>query len=174
MKVIDSWDTTANFWEINPQLKTPVVFNKLYLEDKSKSKAHSSKLMWAVAYYADFDSKYRALSDGERQKLISEDILRQPDFDWSVLVDYVKGWDMFKSVPMKQMIEWERFMNEKTEYMRTLKYNSETADEIEKRLVSNTKLYSECEDIMSRLIQNGEGGTMIGGSMESLTEKGEI
>jgi hypothetical protein len=58
--------------------------------------------------------------------------------------------------------------------MKTLRYNSETADEIEKRLLSNTKLYSEYEDIMSRLVQEGEGGTMLGGSMESLTERGEI
>ena len=43
-----------------------------------------------------------------------------------------------------------------------------------KRLLSNNKLYSEYEDIMSRLIQDGEGGTMLGGSMESLTERGEI
>lgn len=174
MKTIESWDTLANFWEVNPQLKVPAVFNKLYSEDKSKSKAHSSKLMWAIAYYADFESKYRALSDGERQKLIAEDILKDPDFDWAQVQQYVKAWDVFKSVPMKQMVEWERLMNEKTEYMKTLKYNSETADEIEKRLLSNSKLYSEYEEIMSRLIQDGEGGTMLGGAMESLTEKGEI
>jgi hypothetical protein len=174
MKVIDSWDTTANFWEINPQLRTPSVFSKMYSEDKSKGKAQSSRLMWAIAYYADFDSKYRALSDSERQKLISEDVLKQPDFDWSGLSEYIKAWDMYKSVPMKQMTEWERLMNEKTEYMKTLKYNSETADEIEKRLLSNSKLYSEYEEIMARLVQEGEGGTMIGGSMESLTERGEI
>lgn len=174
MKTVESWDTLANFWEVNPQLKVPSVFNKLYTEDKSKGKAHSSKLMWAVAYYADFDSKYRALSDGERQKLIAEDILKDSSFDWTQVQQYVKAWDMFKSVPMKQMTEWERLMNEKTEYMKTLKYSSETADEIEKRLLSNSKLYSEYEEIMSRLVQDGEGGTMLGGAMESLTEKGEI
>ena len=174
MKTVESWDTQANFWDVNPQLKVPAVFNKLYSEDKSKGKAHSSKLMWAVAYYADFDSKYRALSDGERQKLIADDILKNPEFDWTQVQQYVKAWDMFKSVPMKQMIEWERLMNEKTEYMKTLKYSSDTADEIEKRLLSNSKLYSEYEEIMSRLVQDGEGGTMLGGAMESLTEKGEI
>jgi DNA repair ATPase RecN len=174
MRTVESWDTLANFWEVNPQLKVPAVFNKLYVEDKSKNKAHSSKLMWAIAYYADFDSKYRALSDGERQKLVAEDILKDPEFNWEQVSSYIKAWDMFKTVPMKQMTEWERLMNEKTEYMKTLKYNSDTADEIEKRLLSNSKLYSEYEEIMSRLVQDGEGGTMLGGAMESLTEKGEI
>lgn len=174
MKIIDSWDILANFWDVNPQVKAPSVFNKLYTEDKSKGKAQSGKLMWAIAFYADFDSKYRALSDGERKKLIAEDILKNPDFDWSTVDYLIKAWDMFKSVPMKQMAEWERLMNEKTEYMKTLKYNADTADEIEKRLLSNSKLYAEYEEIMSRLVQEGEAGTMLGGSMESLTEKGEI
>lgn len=174
MKVMESWDINASFWELNPQLKIPSAFNRLYTSDKSKGKAHSSRLMWAIAFFADFDSKYRALSDSERKKLVAEDILKEPEFDWTTVEEYIKAWDMFKSVPMKQMCEWERLMNEKTEYMRTLKYNAETADEIEKRLLSNTKLYSEYEEIMSRLVQEGEGGTMLGGGMESLTEKGEI
>lgn len=174
MKVIASWDILANFWELSGQFKVIAPFSNLYLEDKSKGKAHSSKLMWAVAFYADFDSKYRSLSEGERKKLIAEDILKEPEYDWSQLEMYIKGWDMFKSVPMKQMVEWERLMNEKTEYMKTLKYSADTADEIEKRLLSNSKLYAEYEEIMSRLVQDGEAGTMLGGAMESLTEKGEI
>jgi hypothetical protein len=174
MKIIESWDISANFWEVNPQLRVPEPFSGFYSQDKSKGKSHSSKLMWALAFFADFDSKYRALSENERKRLVSEDILKEPGFDWNTISDYVKAWDMFKSVPMKQMCEWERLMNEKTEYMRTLKYNAETADEIEKRLLSNTKLYSEYEEIMARLIQEGEGGTMMGGGMESLTERGEI
>jgi hypothetical protein len=172
MKVIASWDILANFWEVNEQFKAISPFNKLYTEVKSK--AHSGKLMWAIAFYADFDSKYRALSDGERKKLIAEDILKEPEYDWTQLEVYIKAWDIFKSVPMKQMVEWERLMNEKTEYMKTLKYSAETADEIEKRLLSNSKLYAEYEEIMSRLVQDGEAGTMLGGAMESLTEKGEI
>jgi hypothetical protein len=174
MKIIESWDISANFWDINPQLRVPEPFKDLYTKDKSKGKAQSSKLMWALAFFADFDSKYRALSENERRRLIAEDILKEPEFDWTTVNTYIKAWDMFKSVPMKQMAEWERLMNEKTEYMRTLKYNAETADEIEKRLLSNTKLYSEYEEIMARLVQEGEGGTMMGGGMESLTEKGEI
>jgi hypothetical protein len=174
MKVIDSWDLLANFWEVNPQLKAPALYNKLYIEDKSKNKSHSSKLMWAVAFYADFESKYRPLSEPERKKLIAEDVLKEESFDWSQLDKYIKDWERYKSVPMKQMSEWERLMNEKTEYMKTLKYSAETADEIEKRLLSNSKLYAEYEEIMSRLVQDGEAGTMLGGAMESLTEKGEI
>lgn len=174
MKVIDSWDVTANFWEVNPQLKAPGIYNTLYTEDKSKGKTQSSKLMWAIALFSDFDSKYRPLSEAERKKLVAEDILKDVSFDWSTLEKYIKEWERYKSVPMKQMAEWERLMNEKTEYMKTLKYSAETADEIEKRLLSNSKLYSEYEEIMSRLVQDGEAGTMLGGGMESLTERGEI
>jgi hypothetical protein len=72
------------------------------------------------------------LSEAERKKLVSEDILKDVSFDWSTLEKYIKEWERYKSVPMKQMAEWERLMNEKTEYMKTLKYSAETADEIEK------------------------------------------
>lgn len=173
MKTIEAWDTGANFWELNPQLKTPFLFNKLYKGDKSKNKQQSSQIMWAVAFFADFDSKYRQLSDGEKIKLIQEDIIKDA-FQWSTLDPFIKEWDKFKSVPMKQMMEWERLMNEKTEYVKTLRYDGETADEIEKRLLSNIKLYSAYEEILGRLVQDGEGGTMMGGGVESLTEKGEI
>jgi hypothetical protein len=174
MKVIDSWDTEANFWEANPQLKAVSIYSKLYNEDKSKSKAQSSKLMWAVAFVADFDSKFRSLSEDERKKLVAEDYLKNPEFDWSVLEEHIKGWSLFMSPAQKQMMQWERLMNEKDQWLQTLSFDGNTADEIEKRLLSNVKLYEAYEQIMAKLSKENDAGIMMGGGQESLSEKGEI
>lgn len=174
MKVIQAWDINANFWEINPQLKVPEIYNKLYLADKSKGKAQSSKLMWAIAFYADFDSKYRQMSAKEKQILINSDILKDEAFDWETIKEEVNAWEMFMPIAKKQLLQWERLMSEKTTFLRDLTYNADNAEFIEKLLLSNSKLYKEFEDITSRLTQSEEGGQMIGGGRESLSEMGEI
>lgn len=174
MKIVESWDTEANFWEVNPQFKVPEAFSKLYKEDKSKGKVESSKIMWALALYCDYDSKYRQIPDLERKNLITVDLLRTNSFDWNVYSDQIKAWDLFKSAAMRQMTEWERFMNEKSDFMKTLKYNGETAEQIEKLLLSNSKLYDEYQKINERLAQEGEAGTVFGGGIESASERGDI
>ncbi|MFO0089883.1 MAG: hypothetical protein ACK518_03695 [bacterium] len=174
MKVIESWEPDHNFWDINPQLKVVSKFAKLYNEDKTKSKAQSSKLMWAIAFVADFDSKFRSLSEDERKKLVSEDYLKEPEFDWTTVDEQIKGWEIFMSPAQKQMIQWERLMNEKDEWLKTLKFDGSTADEIEKRLMSNVKLYEAYDEIKARLSKESDTGIMMGGGMESLSERGEI
>lgn len=174
MKVIESWNPEANFWDINPQLKVVSKFAKLYNEDKTKSKAQSSKLMWAIAFVADFDSKFRSLSEDERKKLVAEDYLHDPEFDWNIVDEQIKGWEIFMSPAQKQMMQWERLMNEKDEWLKTLKFDGNTADEIEKRLMSNIKLYEAYDEIKARLSKESDSGVMMGGGMESLSERGEI
>lgn len=176
MKVIDSWDIQSNFWKTNPQFKLKETFKDFYNEDKSKEKQDSSLIMWGLAFLCDFDSKYKQLSDRERKELIAQDLFRNKEFNWEDegIKHLIKAWEVFKSSAQKQMMQWERFLNEKTDFMQTMKYDENTAELIEKLLLSNTKLYKEYDEIMTRLSQETDGGTMIGGSMESLSEKGEI
>jgi hypothetical protein len=184
MKVIESWDKDANFWEANPQIKVPAVFNKLYKEDKSKGKAQSSLLMWAVAFYADFDSKFRSLSDAERKKIVLEDVLNDLKFDWKKLEPYITGWDLFTTAAQKQMMTWEKYTNTKTEVMEKIMTELTEAEDVsdklrymeamEKLLLTNVKLYKEYSEIMERLTQESSGGEMWGGGKESLSESGDI
>lgn len=174
MKIIDSWDTRINFWEANPQLRIPALYKKLYDEDKSKTKAHSSKLMWAIALYADYTSKYRQLSEKERKIIIATDWIEDPNFDWVKIQDLIDTWNIFLPVTKKQLMEWERLMNEKTAFLKTLTYDASTAELIEKLLISNSKLYKEFEDISSRLTEDSSNSQMMGGGQESLLESGDI
>lgn len=176
MEEINNWDITANFWEVNPHFKAFELFNKIHTSDASKNKTSSSILMWGIAFYCSFYSKLKQLGESERKVLIAKDILKNPNFNWEdeTIKALIKEWDIFKSVSMKQMTEWDRLMNEKTDFMRTLKYDGSTADTIEKLLLSNSKLYKEYEDIMERLSQESNGGVIKGGSVESLSERGDI
>ncbi len=175
MTVIESWNTDGNFWDLNSQIKIPKVYNKLYTEDKSKNKSHSSQLMWALAFLCDFDSKYRQLPFDARKDLIAKDILKSPKFKWDTLKDQINGWDIFKSSAQRQMMEWERLINEKSIFMTTLKYNNiDTGKDIEKLLLSNDALYTSYEKIKAKLAQEGDGGILKGGAMESLLESGDM
>jgi hypothetical protein len=174
MKVIDSWETNDNFWVSNVQFKVAQPFKSLYDSDKSKNKEASSKIMWGLAFMCDFGSKYRQLSVNERKELIARDIFKNPNFNWDDYKDYIRGWEIFKTSAERQMMQWERFINEKTEFLETLKYDKENSGLIEKLLLSNSDLYEEYEDIMARLSQEEDGGTMKGGSMESASERGDI
>lgn len=174
MKIIESWDIHGNFWNLNPQFKLPKEFASLYTSDKSKNKEDSSRIMWAIALYADFDSKYRQIPDEERKNLIATDLLRNKDFDWKTVQPQIDAWNLFKTAAMRQMVEWERFMNEKSKFMSTLTYDASSAEIIEKLLLSNSKLYDEYQKINERLAQEGEAGTVFGGGIESASERGEI
>lgn len=170
MKVIESWEINDNFWKINPQLVFPEAFNKIFRSDTSKNKVKSSQLMWAIALYCDVDSKYRQVSDKEKKTLIATDYLKAPDFPWDDFKEQIEAWEMFKPVAIRQLMEWERFMNEKTIYMRELKYDANNRKDIEEMLLSNTKLYKEYEDIKKRIAEIENAGTLEGGGQESFLE----
>jgi hypothetical protein len=176
MDEINNWDITNNFWQVNPHFKAIELYNLIYLNDKTKDKINSSTLMWGIAFFSSFSSKFNNLEENERKNLISKDILKDIKFDWKneEIVKLINGWDVFKTPSMKLMTEWKRLINEKTIFLRTLTYDAANADTIEKLLSSNSKLYKEYDDIMTRLSQESSGGTMKSGSMESLSEKGEI
>lgn len=172
MKGVEIWDVEQNFWRCNEHFKIPKVFNKLYIEDKSKDKKDSSQIMWALALYIDYGSKFKNLSEDERKKLIEHDYIKTK-FKWSDYSEHIKTWEIFKTPMQKQLDEWSRLMNEKTEYMRSLKFNKENADHIEELLISNEKLHTAYEKLKAKLAGE-DSGKARGGSEESLGERGEI
>lgn len=173
--ILNNFEINANFWRLNPQLIIPEEFNKLYEADKSKGKESSSKLMWAVFLYCDSESKFFNLSLQDRKDIIAKDYLKNPKFKWKTLEPAIKMCEKLILTPaQRQLIDWARLMNEKNEYMKTLKYNGNTADEIEKRLLSNGKLFDELTRLTDLLHKEGSGGNIKGGSVESLSESGEI
>lgn len=173
MGILNNFATDVNFWKVNPQLIIPEVFNKLYKEDKSKDKADSSQIMWAIALIYDPESKFINIPLKDRKTLVLKDYLKNPKQELPQKA--VELYEHLNITPAKrQLIEWSRIMDEKSEFLRTKKYNEATWDMIEKMLSSNTKLYSELERISDMLEREGGEGVVKGGTMESASEKGDL
>ena len=171
--IVNNFDINSNFWKANPQLIIPDAFNKLYESDKGKDK--SSKVMWAIALIYDPASKFFNLPLSERKKIILKDIFKDEKANIDEYKNQISLYEKLTITPAKrQLIEWNRIMDEKSELLRSLKYTTETWEMLEKMLASNTKLYDELNRISESLQKEGQEGVVKGGSVESAAEKGEI
>ena len=127
--------------------------------------------MWAVALFTDPKSKFKDLAEVEREVLIQKDFNKE--FSVKTLATTIDKWRSFLSPAERQMIIWDRFMDQKNEYMLTLNY-AEHGDEIEKRLKSNGSLFDEYIRLKDLIAEEESEGMVKGGAIESLSEKGEI
>lgn len=172
--ILNNFEINANFWNLNPQLMIPEEFAILYNNDKSKKKEESSKLMWAVALFIDSDSKFYNLSPKDRQDIIAKDYLKNTKFNWKTLDKQIALYEKLNISPaQRQLNEWSRLMDEKSTYIRTLKYKADTADEIEKRLLTNGKLFDELNRLKEMLQKDGPEGKVKGNAVEAFFEKDE-
>lgn len=175
MNILNNFDTKANFWKTNPQLCITEPLKSFYEADKSKDKTESSTIMWALVLVVDMDSKYFNLPILERRKIIARDYIKNKDFDFDKYKEYSDFYEKLSVTPAKrQLIEWSRIMDEKSEVLRSMKYNVTNWETIEKMLISNKTLFSEFERLSELLVREGEQGVVKGGSEESASEKGEV
>lgn len=170
MRLVDIWDTSQNFWLLNPQLR--LAFKDVYEADKSKDKATSSLLMWAVALYIDPKSKFRDLPEFQREDLIVKDFNK--NFSVESTKHIIEKWKTFMSPAERQILQLERLLDERSTYIEGLKFTRETGDEIEKRIGATGKLFDELARLKDLIAEEESEGIVKGGSMESLSEKGEI
>ncbi len=74
-----------DFFQQNPQVRYFPAVQRL-LSNVAEDVA--GRVMWAVYLTEDPDSKYYPISYDERRKIIAENYLKDPDFDWGS-VDYL-------------------------------------------------------------------------------------
>lgn len=172
--ILNGFDTNVNFWAVNPQLKLPESFALIYKSDKSKNKSKSSQIMWAIALLVDPDSKFANISYANRQKMIAKDYLRDEDFDWDQYNEAVVFYERSLITPAKrQLMVWNKKMDEKTLYLDTLTYE-DNADTIEGLLKTNVKLFEDYERLLKLVDKENNEGSTKGGAEESASEKGLI
>lgn len=166
-----------NFWKQVPQLTSIEPFSSIYLADKSKTKGKSSLLMWAVASIADYDSILRNLPMKERVKQVVRDILKDKLLDYT---DEVTFQNLIKTYTYLQrnsanryLDDWDMKMEERREYIKSLEYNAENCELIDKLLINTDKLILQRDKIIQQI--NKEKDTSIRGNMElSMLETGEL
>jgi hypothetical protein len=177
MSILNNFDIDQDFWSSNPQFKIPKDFKKFYDEDKSKGKAQSSKILWAIALLLDNgeDNKFRNLSYEDRRALIAEDFLNEPKFKWE---NYQKLMDGYYALHMSKLERslniYEQKLEERDQFIRTAKYNLDSAASLDKIISSTKGIYDLITKLRDEINKEKEQNTTKAGMEESAAEKGEI
>ncbi len=157
--IVNNFDTKTDFFKANPQLNIET-FKKV-----------SSNVMWAIALLYDTKSKFFNLPIDDRLNIIKKEFLKDKDFNIEKYKNQIELYVKLTTTPAKrQLIQWNRILDEKSKYLETIRYSSETYNDIEKMLSSNTKLYEELSRITSAIEMEEAGSAVKGGAKKSLLE----
>jgi len=169
--LVNEWDHTRGFLDVNPRFVLGEFAD--YIKS-SKDKKKASTTLWLIAFLYDNDSIYIDWELNEREKYlcgllgVDIEVLRRPEV--VALIDfYNKCQD---TSAQRQLREWKRVMDEKSLFLRKVKYSEATYKMIEEMLASNGKLYQELERIEKVLMKEVEANRAKGGGEESLNERG--
>lgn len=177
MSVLSNFDTNANFWELNPQLKIPKLFKEFYTKDKSKNKAHSSKIMWAIAQLVDNseDNKFRNLLIEDRKLLLKEDFLEDASFEWENYNEYI---DLYATLNMskaeRSLLIYEAKLEERDTFIKDTSYDIDNASQLDKIISSTKGIFDLISKLKDDIAKEKSVGETKGSMEESASEKGLI
>lgn len=188
MAVLDNWDSKVNFWKANSQLSAAGVFKEIYKEDKTEGRAHSSSLMWSIAFAFDPRSKYINMIEDDRIDLIFNDVFK--DKTWPVrnkeLFNQLRDfYRLLNETPAQRalrgiedkLMERDRFIRD-TPYTLGEKgdkaYIFGTADDLDKMMSNTVKVWDLYDRARKTVSDEQQQGTAIGGAIQSLSDTGEI
>jgi hypothetical protein len=160
-----------NFWLEYPELTFPEALNKLYVNDKSKNKVDSSKLMWAVFMITSPNSIY--YNHHNKEEVIARDFLKDPKFKWSSIkeaIDFYRNGVL--TIAEQSLITWNEMMilRDKTLkelYASAAKKKAEGLDDlvtIDKMMSNTAKMFADYKKIKEDFDvekTKGKGGKVV-------------
>ena len=200
-EILNSFSPRDNFWKINgEEFKIPKAFSDIYMLDKGKGK--SSSIMWMVALYADYSSKFFRLPHEDKIKLLCIDFMSDPDFyknNRKLFDDAVYQYEMMQNNPLKkELSDWAKGMEIRNSTIRELeemiktgyeviedeeegtikrrldpKERLELMEKIDKFRANTPKLYQEYKRINEELVKDGNNVSIKGNRNPSLLEMQE-
>jgi hypothetical protein len=166
-----------NYWVINSELLILEEFNEYYSKDTSKNKTYSSKILWAIFYAFNPESKF--FNYPSKLEVLAKDFIKEPKFKWAnvqTLIDAYKN--LVLSDVERALVNWNEIMimrdNSLKELYKLAITNSDT-DELVKldKMLSNTpKMFEDYKKI--RRDYEEEKTTKKGKHISSLSDSGEI
>lgn len=184
MSVLTTFDTSNNFWKMNPQFKVLDPFKTFFKNDKSRAKKESSQIMWAIALLLDPSeaNAFRNIPVEDRAHYIARDFLGKKSFDWekyTELVDFFRNQVLSQAA--KSLIVWEEIMNEREKTLKKMfKEALKLKDinyitELDKLLSSTPKYYLDYEKIRKAFMEEEDAAKRgRGDKIKSLSDAGEI
>jgi hypothetical protein len=166
-----------NFWELNSDLIILDEFSKLYYKDKSKDKQDSSKILWAIFYAYNPESKF--FNYPNKQDVISQSFIKDSKFKWE---DYKDLIEAYKNVVLtdaeRALINWNEIMTMRDQSIKDLyKKAIEESDtdelvKIDKMLANTPKMFEDYKKIKKDYEE--EKVTKKGKTIASLSDSGEL
>jgi hypothetical protein len=166
-----------SFWDLNRELLLITEFNKLHSQDTTKNKEKSSKLMWAIYFAYNPESKFFNIPD--KLTILAKDLLKDPKFNWDSCKDVVS---LYKSSVLtdaeRALVTWGEIITMRDESLKALyKAAIEQSDtdelvKLDKMLANTPKLFEDYKKIKKDYEE--EKVTKKGKHNKSLTEAGEI
>jgi len=166
-----------NFWELNSDLVILDEFAKLYHKDSSKNKQDSSKILWAIFYCYNPESKF--FNYPNKQEVISNSFIKDPKFKWE---NYKNLIDAYKNLVLtdaeRALINWNEIMTMRDQSIKDLyKKAIESSDtdelvKIDKMLANTPKMFEDYKKIKKDYEE--EKVTKKGKTISSLSDSGEL
>jgi hypothetical protein len=169
-----NFDIGANYWGVDPQLKAIEPFASMYKEDKTKKKSNSSLKMWAIALFADPESRLCKLSKKDKESIIYKDYLsgRYEDFKWEDVKEHINAYRAFYLTQAERsLVNWEEKLQERDAFLKEVKYTLEDGKDLDAMLANTEKLYKLYGQILERIAEEAKEGVTKGGRTESISEK---
>lgn len=179
MSVLTNFDTNANFWELNTQFKIPKVFNDFYTSDKSKNKAHSSKIMWAIALLVDNSEAniFRNISIEDKKIIIVEDFLNEKieDFNWDNYKSIIQKYEELSMSKLERSLYiYEQKLEERDIFIKNTTYDIENASSLDKIISSTKGIFDLISKLRDEIVKEKSTGETKGSMVESAGELGII
>lgn len=171
-----------NFWDLYPDLKIIKELNSFYTKDKSKKKETSSRIMWAIDFAYNPESRFYNIP--KKLQVIASDFLKNDKFKWEDVQDIV---DIFKNTVLsdaeRALVSWNEIMIMRDASLKRLykealdvkhigEVDTRMLKEIDTMLANTAKLFDDYKKIKkdyeeAKIKKKGK-------SIVSLTESGEI
>lgn len=166
-----------NFWELNSDLIILDEFSKLYYKDKSKNKQDSSKILWAIYYCYNPESKF--FNYPNKQEVILQSFIKDPEFKWDSYKDIIDAYrNIILTDAERALINWNEIMIIRDQSIKDLyKKAIEDSDtdelvKIDKMLANTPKMFEDYKKIKKDYEE--EKVTKKGKTIASLSDTGEL
>lgn len=166
-----------NFWELNPELVLIDELGKLHFKDKSKKKEDSSRIMWAIYFAFNPESKFINLPN--KLEILAKDYLKNPKFNWDEVKPQIEIYkNLVLSDAERALINWGEIMSLRDSSIKDL-YTKALQEgdidelvKIDKMLANTPKMFEDYKKIKKDYEE--EKVTKRGKKINSLSDDDEI
>ena len=166
-----------NFWELYPELLIIEELTQIYQKDKSKKKEDSSRIMWAIYFAFNPESKFINLPN--KLEILAKDYLKDPKFNWEGIKKQIEIYkNLVLSDAERALINWGEIMNMRDSsikdlYTRALQEGDiDELVKIDNMLANTPKMFEDYKKVKKDYEE--EKVTKRGKKINSLSDDDEI